>query len=57
MKSSELIELLAAHPEYEVQIETERMICPIAKVDTDCFYEEEGFVFVITPDMSEEADV
>ena len=54
MKASRLIELLAAHPEYDVRVETERLICPILRVGTDCFYEEEGWVFVIEPDTSED---
>lgn len=50
MLASELIELLTAHPEYEVLIETERMICPVKLVDTDCFTEGEPWVFVIEAD-------
>ena len=56
MKASELIALLAAHPDYEVLIETERLIGPISKVDIDCFAEGEPWVFVIEPDMSEGDD-
>jgi hypothetical protein len=56
VKASELIELLGVHPDYEVLIETERLIGPISKVDIDCFAEGEPWVFVIEPDMSEDDD-
>ena len=56
MKASELIELLGAHPDREVLIETEMAISPVARVDTDCFAEGEPWVFVIESDMSEDDD-
>lgn len=54
MLASELIVLLAEHPEYEVLVETETMICPVKLVDTDCFAAGEPWVFVIEADTTKE---
>lgn len=50
MRANELITILSAHPEYEVEIESPTQVAPIKQVDIDCFEQEQGMVFCIGGD-------
>lgn len=54
MRASELVTILSAHPEYEVEIAAPKQIAAIKQVDIDCFEPEQGMVFVIEGDWDPE---
>lgn len=56
MTTEELIAILQRHPGKQVVIETERLIAPVKKVETDCFTEGRPFVVVIEPNLDEDED-
>lgn len=51
MLAKELIEILKKFPDYKVEMLTEELVTPVIDVEIDCFEREEGFVFVLIPDL------
>ena len=47
MKAYDLAEALMMHPEYEVHVELPEIIDRVKWLETDCFSEAEGPVFVL----------
>ena len=54
MKAKYLLEILQQHPERHVLLSSPLSIDHIAYVDQDCFDAEEGTVWVLEPDHTED---
>jgi hypothetical protein len=50
----ELIKILSFNPEMEVEVLTENLITSISGVETDCFGEKQGMIWLIIPDLEDE---
>lgn len=57
MNSHELARILLSGPDQPVEIVTENLVTPLIHVEQDCFDEEEGWVWLLTPDLDPANDV
>lgn len=53
MLASELIAILETRPDIPVEVFTETLVTPLVNAEVDKFNDEEGFVWVLLPDLSE----